>query len=111
MYALFYIACDIWGWQLGMFRTLGTNALVGYILHGIVADAVEPFIPSDAPRLVRDGRLPALLRHHVLVHPPSGKEQHLFEAVQSRSEQRSQLATPENRPVTFDIDMRNRGIS
>lgn len=49
VYALFYIACDVWGWQLGVFRTLGTNALVGYILHGIVADAVRPFIPRDAP--------------------------------------------------------------
>jgi len=49
LYGLFYIACDIWGWQLGLFRTLGTNALVGYILHGIVADAVRPFIPRDAP--------------------------------------------------------------
>jgi predicted acyltransferase len=51
VYALFYIACDIWGWQLGMFRTLGTNALVGYILHGIVGDSVEAFVPRDAPRL------------------------------------------------------------
>ncbi len=49
VYALFYIACDIWRWQLGLFRTLGTNALVGYILHGIVADSVRPFIPRDAP--------------------------------------------------------------
>ena len=49
VYALFYIACDIWGWQLGVFRTLGTNALVGYILHGIVGDAVEAFVPKDRP--------------------------------------------------------------
>ncbi|HTM54616.1 MAG TPA: hypothetical protein VL175_11340 [Pirellulales bacterium] len=49
LYGLFYIACDMWGWQVGLFRTLGTNALVGYILHGIVADAVRPFIPRDAP--------------------------------------------------------------
>jgi len=49
VYALFYIACDIWGWQIGLFRTLGTNALVGYILHGMVAHAVEPFVPRDAP--------------------------------------------------------------
>ena len=46
---LFYIACDIWGWQLGLFRTLGTNALVGYVLHGMVDGAVSPFIPKDAP--------------------------------------------------------------
>ncbi len=49
LYALFYIACDIWGWQLGVFRTLGTNALVAYILHGMVDAAVSPFIPKDAP--------------------------------------------------------------
>jgi predicted acyltransferase len=49
LYAVFYIACDIWGWQLGVFRTLGTNALVGYVLHGMVDGAVSPFIPRDAP--------------------------------------------------------------
>jgi predicted acyltransferase len=49
VYALFYIVCDMGGWQLGLFRTLGTNALVGYILHGIVDDAVKPFVPKDAP--------------------------------------------------------------
>ncbi|HEX5447072.1 MAG TPA: hypothetical protein VFW87_24870 [Pirellulales bacterium] len=49
LYALFYIACDVWGWQLAVFRTLGTNALVGYILHGMVDDAVSPFIPKDSP--------------------------------------------------------------
>jgi hypothetical protein len=49
VYVLFYIVCDIGGWQLGLFRTLGTNALVGYILHGMVADAVRPFFPKDSP--------------------------------------------------------------
>jgi hypothetical protein len=49
LYAVFYLACDVWGWQLGLFRTLGTNALVGYILHGIVDRAVSSFIPRDAP--------------------------------------------------------------
>lgn len=49
LYALFYIACDVWGWQLGVFRTLGTNALVGYILHTMVDSAVGPFIPKDSP--------------------------------------------------------------
>lgn len=49
VYALFYLACDVWGWHLGLFRTLGTNALVGYILHGMVGNAVEPFIPREAP--------------------------------------------------------------
>jgi len=49
LYALFYIVCDMGGYTLGVFRTLGTNALVGYILHDIVAQAVQPFMPRDAP--------------------------------------------------------------
>jgi predicted acyltransferase len=49
LYAVFYLVCDVWGWQLALFRTLGTNALVGYILHGIVDRAVSSFLPRDAP--------------------------------------------------------------
>jgi predicted acyltransferase len=49
LYAVFYIACDMWSWQLGMFRTFGTNALVGYVLHGMVDGAVSPFVPRDSP--------------------------------------------------------------
>jgi hypothetical protein len=47
--AIMVVLCDRWGWQLGMFRTLGVNALIGYILHGMVNDALKPFIPGDAP--------------------------------------------------------------
>jgi predicted acyltransferase len=49
VYALFVALCDVRGWQLGIFRTLGVNALAGYILHSMVADAVKPFVPKDAP--------------------------------------------------------------
>jgi predicted acyltransferase len=49
LYALFYIVCDVWGWQLGVFRTLGTNALVAYILHGMVDRTVSAFMPRDSP--------------------------------------------------------------
>jgi predicted acyltransferase len=49
IFALFYIVSDLVGWQLALFRTLGTNALIGYILHGMVADAVERFMPKDSP--------------------------------------------------------------
>jgi predicted acyltransferase len=48
-YALFVLACDVGRWQLGIFRTLGTNALAGYILHGLVNAAVKPFVPKDGP--------------------------------------------------------------
>ena len=49
VYALFYIVCDIWGFQLGVFRTFGTNALVGYMLHGLAGSAVQAFMPDDIP--------------------------------------------------------------
>lgn len=41
--------CDRRGLEFGIFRTLGSNALAGYILHGLVNDAVRPFVPKDAP--------------------------------------------------------------
>jgi hypothetical protein len=49
VYAIFYIACDIGGLQIGLFRTFGSNALIAYILHNVVGDSVAPFIPKDAP--------------------------------------------------------------
>jgi hypothetical protein len=49
VYWLFYIACDIWGLQLGIFRTFGTNALLAYVLHSMVSSAVQPFFPKDSP--------------------------------------------------------------
>jgi fucose 4-O-acetylase-like acetyltransferase len=45
----FHIACDRWGWRLRLFETFGTNALAAYILHGLVDNAVSPFVPRDAP--------------------------------------------------------------
>jgi hypothetical protein len=48
VFVLFYLACDRRGWQLGVFRTLGKNALAGYILHGALEEAVKPWIPRDA---------------------------------------------------------------
>jgi predicted acyltransferase len=49
VYTLFYVLCDLVGWQLGVFRTFGTNALVAYVLHMMVASAVKPFMPRDVP--------------------------------------------------------------
>src|SRR5262245_7747035 len=39
VYVLFYIACDMWGWSLAYFETFGTNALLAYVLHGMVGGA------------------------------------------------------------------------
>jgi predicted acyltransferase len=50
VYAIFYVVCDLWGWQLGVFRTFGTNALFAYVLHMLVQSAIEPFMPKDSPQ-------------------------------------------------------------
>lgn len=49
VYVLFYLACDVRGWQVGLFRTFGSNALIAFILHELVSSAVKPFVPKDAP--------------------------------------------------------------
>jgi predicted acyltransferase len=49
VFALFVWLCDSHGWELGLFRTLGSNALAAYILHDLVMDAVKPWVPKDAP--------------------------------------------------------------
>jgi predicted acyltransferase len=35
--------------QVGIFRTLGSNALVAYIVHGMAIDAVAMIMPRDGP--------------------------------------------------------------
>jgi predicted acyltransferase len=49
VFVLFHLVCDHGGFQVGLFRTFGTNALAAYVLHGLVSDAVKPFVPRDAP--------------------------------------------------------------
>jgi predicted acyltransferase len=49
VYAVFMLFCDRWGWQIVLFRIFGQNALAAYIIHPIVAGAVKPYLPNDAP--------------------------------------------------------------
>jgi len=49
VYVFFYVLSDMMGVRIGIFRTLGTNALIGYILHGLVDRAVTSFMPPDSP--------------------------------------------------------------
>ncbi|QDT54577.1 hypothetical protein Pan44_26100 [Caulifigura coniformis] len=47
VFALFYVACDILGWHSSLFRTLGVNALAGYILHDFTGDLIRQYAPRD----------------------------------------------------------------
>ena len=49
VFALFVIACDIGPMRVGLFRTLGSNALVAYIIHPMVFHLIKPYVPADAP--------------------------------------------------------------
>ncbi|GAC1471112.1 MAG: hypothetical protein NVSMB9_16880 [Isosphaeraceae bacterium] len=46
---LFLVIGDGGGAKVGLFRTFGRNALAAYILHELVAGAVKPYVPGDAP--------------------------------------------------------------
>jgi predicted acyltransferase len=55
LYGLFVIVCDMGGVAVGVFRTFGTNALVAYFLHEVIAEQVKghqgkaALVPADAP--------------------------------------------------------------
>ena len=49
VYALFVAVCDGAGWHSALFRIFGQNALAAYVIHPIVAGAVKPYVPRDAP--------------------------------------------------------------
>ncbi len=57
VYLAFFVICDLWKLQLPFFRTLGTNALLGYVLHDMVGSAVQPFAPKDSPAWYAYGSL------------------------------------------------------
>jgi predicted acyltransferase len=48
LYGLFFVLADMIGLKIGIFRTLGVNALVAYILHDMTGDAVKRFVPQDS---------------------------------------------------------------
>ncbi len=49
VFALFVWASDVGSFRLGIFATLGSNALAGYIIHDLVAESIKPFTPKDSP--------------------------------------------------------------
>jgi hypothetical protein len=46
IYALFYLTCDQWGWHIGAFRTLGRNALTGYILGILIQRPIKRWLKT-----------------------------------------------------------------
>lgn len=57
VYIFFFIACDLWNLRLGFFQTFGTNALLAYVLHSMVSNAIQPFVPKDSPAWYAYGSL------------------------------------------------------
>jgi hypothetical protein len=49
VYGLFVLACDVGPLRIGLFRTFGQNALVAYVIHGMVEKQIHSVIPEDAP--------------------------------------------------------------
>ncbi|MGP0062961.1 MAG: hypothetical protein ACLQGP_05070 [Isosphaeraceae bacterium] len=49
VYTLFVVASDLCDFRSWLFRIYGQNALAAYMLHGLVASAVKPYVPNDAP--------------------------------------------------------------
>ncbi|MFO0917683.1 MAG: hypothetical protein U0872_05135 [Planctomycetaceae bacterium] len=48
-YAVFVWLCDVWGLQLGIFRTFGLNPLLAYCIHEMIAHQLHKIMPRDAP--------------------------------------------------------------
>lgn len=49
VYLLFVLVSDVWGFQLGVFRTLGKNPLFGYLYHSVIGALVGLAIADAAP--------------------------------------------------------------
>jgi len=57
VYGLFVWVCEVRHWQIGIWRTLGKNALAGYVIHVVVDAAFAPFKSRHASLWLALGEL------------------------------------------------------
>jgi predicted acyltransferase len=77
----FRAVCDGWGLRWRYLDLLSRNALAGYLIHGMVADAVKPFTPRDAPAGYVWAAFAVYLGVTTLMTSVSGSESVVFAAV------------------------------
>lgn len=65
LYAAFVWASDVHAFQIGVWRTLGSNALAGYVVHGVACWGFLSLLPRRAPL---GTVLPALLLYLVICY-------------------------------------------
>lgn len=49
VHSAFIALCDVKGLALGVFGLFGRNALAAYVVHMLVSDFVQPYVPKDSP--------------------------------------------------------------
>jgi predicted acyltransferase len=49
LYGLFVVFTDLWGIQIGLFRTFGMNPLAAYVIHELVMHSMLRAVPGNSP--------------------------------------------------------------
>lgn len=49
LYSVFLFVCQVWRWEVGVFRTFGMNPLAAYVIHELIGFQLHPLVPNDSP--------------------------------------------------------------